>query len=252
MTRVRLPLSALAAIAVALVGLVSVTPSSVVAAAPSVTWTDPDPVGAGTATTSSTQLFKYSTVVGGKAVRWNPCAPIHWKFRTTGAPAGAGSVVYAAVARVALATGIRFQYDGLTTANPTSSWLPKSSDNVRPMLIGWTDGSHSDLLAGRPSSVLGVTRTAYFATSRDGVAIAATKAAVIALDRTNRLPLTGAVSWKTTILHELGHAMGLDHVSNSKQLMYPVLQRSLYGLQSGDLAGLYRLGRASGCINLGF
>jgi hypothetical protein len=253
MTRARLPLSALAAIAVALVGLGTASPSTTTALPqPTVTWTDPDPVGAGTATTSSTQLFKYSTVVGGKAVRWNPCEPIKWKFRTAGAPTGSGTVVKAAVARIALATGIRFVYDGTTTATPTSRWLPQSSTSIRPLLIGWTDGAHSDLLAGRPASVLGVTRTAYFATSRDGVALAATKGAVIALDRTNRLPLTGAVSWKTTLLHELGHAMGLDHVGNSRQLMYPVLQRTLYGLQSGDLAGLYRLGRAAGCIDLGF
>jgi hypothetical protein len=120
------------------------------------------------------------------------------------------------------------------------------------MLIGWTDGSHSDLLRNRPAAVLGVTRTAYFGILQGSTTLAATKAAVIALDRTNKLPLTGAVSWNTTILHELGHAMGLDHVSNSRQLMYPMLQRNLYGLQSGDKAGLYKLGRASGCINLGF
>jgi hypothetical protein len=97
-----------------------------------------------------------------------------------------------------------------------------------------------------------MTRTAYFGITLSGVQLAATKAAVIALDRTNRLPLTGAVSWKTTLLHELAHAAGLAHVSNSHQLMYPVLQRSLTSLQSGDKAGLYRLGRSAGCINLGF
>jgi hypothetical protein len=206
----------------------------------------------GTATTTSTQLYKFSSVVAGKPVRWNPCAAIHWRFRPYGAPTGALPVVKAAVATVSKATGIPFVYDGTTTATPTSAWLPKSSTGIRPVLIGWTDASHSDLLRYQPASVLGVTRTAYFGVVQNGVTVAATKAAVIALDRTNRLPLTGSVSWRTTTLHELGHAMGLDHVGNSHELMYPVLQRSLYGYASGDLAGLYRLGRSAGCINLGF
>ena len=227
-------------------GVVSAAP------APSVTWSDADAVMAGTSTSYSTSLYKFSSIVSGKPVRWNPCAAIHWRFRTSGAPSGALTVVKNAVAHVSVATGIRFVYDGTSTSTPTSAWLPKTSVGIRPMLIGWTDATHSDLLRGQPAAVLGVTRTAYFGIVQSGVTLAATKAAVIALDRTNKLPLTGSVSWTTTLLHELGHAMGLDHVGNSHQLMYPVLSRSLTGLQSGDKAGLYKLGRSQGCINLGF
>lgn len=211
-----------------------------------------DPVMAGTRTTAATQLFTFSTVVGGKAVRWNPCAPIHWRFRSSYAPAGGLNVVKAAVARVASLTGTRWVFDGTTTATPASSWLPTSTSNIRPVLIGWTDGAHSDLLRRQPAAVLGVTRTAYFGMTLNGVSVAETKAAVIALDRTNRLPLTGAVSWRSVVLHELGHAMGLNHVANPRELMYPVLQRTLTDLQYGDRRGLYYLGRAAGCINLGF
>jgi hypothetical protein len=60
------------------------------------------------------------------------------------------------------------------------------------------------------------------------------------------------VSWNTTVFHELGHMMGLDHVGNTAELMYPVLQRKLWGLQYGDYKGLVRLGRTAGCIDLGF
>jgi len=51
------------------------------------------------------------------------------------------------------------------------------------------------------------------------------------------------------LLHELGHVMGLNHAQSSTQIMYPLLlarTRAAYG--SGDLAGLARLGRATGCI----
>jgi len=251
----RLPLALAGAGTAAVLAVAGLTASSPVAApssVPTVTWSDAAPVIGATATTSSSSLYKFSSYVAGKPVRWNPCAAIHWRFRTTGAPTGALPVVKAAVAAVASATGIRWVYDGPTTAVPTSAWLPKSSLGIRPVLIGWTDGSHSDLLRGQSAAVLGMTRTAYFGVTLNGVQVAATKAAVIALDRTNRLPLTGAVSWRTTLLHELSHAAGLAHVGNSHELMYPVLQRTLYGLQAGDKAGLARLGRSAGCINLGF
>ena len=238
--------------ALGLLALASPFASTTVAAAPSVHWSDADAVTAGMATTTSTSLYRFSSMVSGKPVRWNPCKPIHWRFRTTGAPTNTTSLVKSAVGRISKATGIPFVFDGFTTSTPTSSWLPKTSTSIRPLLIGWTDASHSDLLRNQPSAVLGVTRTAYFGIVQDGITLAATKAAVIALDRTNRLPLTGPVSWYTTLLHELGHAMGLDHVTNNNELMYPVLQRDLSGLQSGDLAGLYRLGRSAGCIDLGF
>lgn len=262
MTARRLHLAALAAVAataVAVTGLTATTttsaapaPAPVVQPEPTVAWTDADAVMAGTSTSSTSTLFRFSSLVAGKPVRWNPCAPIHWKFRTTGAPAGAGRVTMAAVARVAKLTGTRWVFDGVTTATPTSSWLPKSTTSIRPVLIGWTDARHSDLLRNQPRAVLGVTRTAYFGATVDGRQVAATKAAVIALDRTDRLPLTGPVSWRTTLLHELGHGMGLNHVSNPSQLMNAVLGRTLTDFGYGDKLGLARVGRSAGCVDLGF
>lgn len=50
--------------------------------------------------------------------------------------------------------------------------------------------------------------------------------------------------WITTILHELGHAAGLNHVSRPTQVMYPeldILSPSIYS--DGDVAGLQELAR---------
>jgi len=248
--RLRLALSGLIAALAAVLVAVNTGPAS--PARVSVQWSEPDEVGTVGGSTSTTALYKFSSIVGGKPVRWNPCATIHWKFRTVGGPAYGVVIAREAVKRIAYLTGTRWVEDAGTTATPTSSWLPKSTLNIRPVLIGWTDGAHSDLLAGRPKSVLGVTRTAYFGTTINGVSLAATKSAVIALDRTDKLPLRGPLSWKTTLLHEMGHAMGLDHVGSSSQLMYPSLSRTLTDLQAGDRSGLYRLGKSAGCINLGF
>ena len=79
--------------------------------------------------------------------------------------------------------------------------------------------------------------------------IAATRAAVIALDRTDALPLTGSTSWKTVALHEIAHALGLSHVSDKTQLMATVLP-AVTDLQAGDQAGLQLLGRSSGCVTV--
>jgi predicted Zn-dependent protease len=49
-------------------------------------------------------------------------------------------------------------------------------------------------------------------------------------------------------LHELGHAMGLAHVGDTRQLMATVLPRTVTDLQRGDRAGLVKVGRPAGCV----
>ena len=140
-------------------------------------------------------------------------------------------------------------YDGTTTSTPTSAWLPKSDPAITPLLIGYTDAAHSDLLKGQPSAVAGMTRTLTFsyplATGRSTSAI---RAAVIALDRADRLPLTGASSWQAVLEHELGHAVGLAHAGSSAQLMHAVLPATAKDYQSGDRAGLTAVGAGAGCV----
>jgi hypothetical protein len=212
--------------------------------------TEADAVAAGSPRAVGGAPYAFETLLRGKPVRWNPCTPIHWQFRAAGAPANGKAIVTAAVTRIAKATGTRWVYDGVVTATPTSSWLPTSEQTIRPVLIGWTDAAHSDLLRQQPKGVLAVTRTAWFGWNVNGTPTGAIRTAVIALDRTDRLPSTGPVSWKTVTLHELGHAMGLSHAGNSRQLMYPVLPRDLADFQAGDLQGLAKVGHQAGCVAL--
>ena len=166
------------------------------------------------------------------------------------APLGGLDVLKAAVASVAASTGTTWVYDGTTTTAPTSAWLPKTPSTVKPVLIGWTDGTSSDLLRYKPAGVLGMTRTVWFGrTTSTGSTIAATRGAVIALDRTDRLPLRGAASWSAVALHELGHAMGLAHPRDTGELMNATLPRTFASFQTGDRRGLYYVGRSQGCIS---
>ncbi len=194
--------------------------------------------------------YAFSAVLDGKPIRWNPCAPIRWTANTSRGPAGGLGVLKEAVARIAQQTGTTWQYVGPTSTVPRSGYVPRTAAKTYPpVLIGWTDGASSDLLRGQSRRVLGMTRTSWLGVRRaDGSKVAATRGAVIALDRTDALPLRGGTSWSSVALHELGHAMGLAHVRGNTQLMSVTLPRGAHGLQRGDKAGLVRLGRSAGCV----
>ena len=213
--------------------------------------TAPSSFSARTGTTTASTSYAFTTLLDGSPVRWDPCTPIRWTANVSRGPAGGLKVLQDAVARVAAVTGTTWQYQGTTTATPAGGYLPKSAQSsYPPVLIGWTDGAGSDLLAGQSSSVLGMTRTAWFGVqTAEGKKIAATRAAVVALDRTDNLPLTGATSWSTVALHELAHVMGLGHVADRSQLMANILP-AVTDLQAGDRAGLSKVGRAAGCVTV--
>jgi hypothetical protein len=196
--------------------------------------------------------YKFSSLLDGQPVRWDPCTAIHWRSSTARGPVGGLDVLKAAVAKIAATTGTTWVYDGATTTAPSTGYLPKSPNSGdRPVLLGWTDAASSDLLAGRPKQVLGMTRTVWFGTDDGkGHRVAATRGAAVALDRTDKLPLRGALSWSTTVLHELGHVMGLDHPTDGRQLMAATLPAKATDLQAGDRVGLGRIGKAAGCVSV--
>jgi hypothetical protein len=195
--------------------------------------------------------YRFSSILDGAPVRWNPCQVIHWRSNAARGPVGGLSVLKAAVVRMATLTGTTWVYDGAVSTVPSTAYLPRTpTTSNKPVLIGWTDGTASDLLRSKPAQVLGMTRTVWFGVDDGkGHRAAATRGAVIALDRTDRLPLRGAQSWSATVLHELGHVMGLDHPADTRQLMAATLP-NVSDLQSGDRTGLTRLGRAAGCVTI--
>ena len=65
---------------------------------------------------------------------------------------------------------------------------------------------------------------------------------------------TGTGLRRTNLLsHELGHAMGLQHVDDTRQQMYPSLRTASPQLfYTGDRYGLTKVGKAAGCINTAY
>ena len=193
--------------------------------------------------------FAFLQLDAGRPVRWNPCDEVPWSFNPAGAPAGGLAAVQAAVSEIGARTGLRFAYRGATSDAPTGTYLRQSWKQFRPLLIGWTSASRSDLLAGRGASTVGMTRVlwtgSYDSTGANRTQMAS---AVVALNRASRAGTTGPASWYTYALHEVGHAVGLDHVADGSQIMNPVISGSLRGLGRGDVAGLSRVGAGGGCL----
>ncbi len=180
----------------------------------------------------------------GSPVGYSPCRPLHYVVNSDLAPAGADKLVDDSIAAISQATGIVFIYDGPTDETPSPSRPPYQKDAYgdrwAPLLIAWTTPEQVPRLQG---SVVGTGGSTHFSFD-DGPRSFVTgslelDAPQIAedIDRAD-----GAAYAKAVILHELAHVMGLDHVQDPAQLMYPEIVTP-DGFAAGDLNGLYELGQ---------
>jgi hypothetical protein len=190
-------------------------------------------------------------------LRWNPCQVITYKIDVDAVPvatrAAALHEIRVAVGRLAMATGLTYGYRGATTEIPRTTTIDRQSAEL---VIAVTDPNRTDIgIGGR---VLGYGGYHYWRWSGARAPGGAANGAAIArgwvvLDRTGWLALPSGfgpgVRQGNVILHELAHTVGLDHVGDRRQLMYPtLLAGGPDGYASGDRSGLNRVGRAAGCI----
>ncbi|RLV50048.1 hypothetical protein D9V37_09300 [Nocardioides mangrovicus] len=162
-----------------------------------------------------------------QAVGWNPCRAISVRVNLAHAPRHSLRVVQQALTQVAAATGIDIRYAGLSHHTP--GFLRHYG-----VLVAWSTPARQRTLAG-PIVGLGASRWRQPAGgSRHYVRGAVT------LDGP-ALRHAGAARQLAVLEHELGHVMGLAHVGDRNQLMYPVIGR-VSSYAAGDLAGLAALG----------
>lgn len=181
-------------------------------------------------------------VLNGVPVRWNPCQAIHYRVDLDEAPKGALADVKETLRRIAQPTRIQFRYDGRTHYIPGSS-----GSQTAPLVIAWAKPTETTLPLGGGTLGEGGGTYTYGARQKPHIV---TGYAV--LDSTTSLtPGFGAGQTEGALLmHEIGHAMGLDHAKHASQIMYPLLgphPSTMYG--AGDYRGLQLLGRSQGCLS---
>ena len=181
----------------------------------------------------------------GTPVGYSPCRPLHYVVNNDLVPAGAQHLIPEAIGTVSRATGIRFIYDGATTEQPSGQRAPYQPDSYgdrwAPLLIAWTTPEVAPQLKGKVIGTGGSTHYSY----DDGPKTFVTGSLELdAPQITEELRQPDGELYATAvILHELGHVMGLEHVDDPRQLMFPEIGTP-EGLAVGDLNGLHELGKA--------
>jgi hypothetical protein len=185
----------------------------------------------------------------GRPVRYNPCQPIHYRANLSQAPPNALDDLQQAIRRVSAASGLTFVYDGESTEIPNSHRDLHGADQLPtgwvPVIVAWAKPADTDLLGGGSIGEGGSTWSGF-----PGHEVYVTGLVVIDSTQNSKLAAGfGGRSLGALLLHELGHLVGLDHVTDETQIMYPTVtgKPAVYG--AGDLAGLELLGADQGCIN---
>jgi len=223
------------------------------------------PAGATTAysVTRTTDPFSGHQTV----VRWAPCTVtstgtikthyISYRVNTAGV-ASRVRLVKDALAKVTAASGLHFRYLGQTTYIPHNAVLHyPTGDRVvfdaaqerartgAELVVAWAKGSASNLLTPSEAGVGTVSWSGNYSSQ-----LRIVQAAVVMRRGVSLKPgFTAGASVGALLLHELGHAVGLNHVALKSQTMYPTIgswSRGWY--HYGDLAGLRAVGRPAGCF----
>lgn len=201
-------------------------------------------------------------------IRWNPCQTITYAVnprlagKSTAARAAAVTDVKGAFRRMSQRTGIEVAYVGRTDEIPrdgaSESWSTKQ--RAAEIVVAWVDqdraAKRSNLMGnsggGYPSGVGGWMMRAWSGSGGTWRTAIGRGFVVINADH-NRLYTSGFGSGMTRgalLLHEIGHALGLDHVGSTAQLMYPqMLDRGMSGYHEGDRRGLRKVGEPLGCVS---
>lgn len=181
--------------------------------------------------------------------RWNPCRVIRWTYNPTAQGYDALADVQRAFAKISGVSGLRFTYVGPTEwrylGNLNDPAFPSAQADIA---VGWANELELPSLAG---GVIGYGggRGGYTQTPGADVKVLISRGYLV-LDNGDVLPggFDGN-SWGPVVLHEILHSLGLGHVADQQQLMFPMLWEGNARFGAGDITGMQRVGAAPGCLS---
>ncbi len=193
---------------------------------------------------------------------WDPCTTVRYGIdfayaRKQGLRAAREQTRWrSAVKEVADAMGVRFVYEGRINSRAQNGVQPRTTADVDLIITYGSDSrrgryGYGRVLSGPVAGIAGISwrqstsaaRVDYGYVIIDAKEVARkTDAITEAFDprpATKRPPDVV----RSLYMHEFGHAVGLSHVRDKKQLMYPrLLPERADTLGPGDLRGLRKLG----------
>jgi hypothetical protein len=187
----------------------------------------------------------------GTPVRWNACDAIRYVVNPSTAPEGSIADVHEAVRRVSAATGIAFEYEGLTDEIPERrrpAYQPdRYGDRWAPVLIAWVDPDQTNIPFDRSGHTAAAVASPTVPSGRDQVFVSGWIAMNLRDENPPGFGFAGAQG--PVLLHELGHVMGLGHVDRMGEIMEPS-GGNVADFGPGDLEGLNQVGRRAGCLTV--
>lgn len=185
----------------------------------------------------------------GLPARWDPCTPIAYVVNYTNAPAGAQADVEQAIARLSSASGLRFVSKGLSSERAMrnrGAYQPEAyGRSWAPVLIAWAPPGQTDLLTDAKAEAVTVPIAVDSASGTGGASLVSAEV-VLNANRQLAVGFGPGPSEGEVLMHELGHVVGLGHVSSQQDAMYPSV-RGIAAYGAGDLAGFAAVGRSAGC-----
>ena len=180
-------------------------------------------------------------------VAFDPCRPIHYLVRPSGELPEGDALIADAFDRISAASGLVFVDDGVTTEGPSPArpnFQPERyGDRWAPVLVAWSGPQELPQLSGE---VIGLTSSQPVLADDGQLVLVSGQVALDAAQLADVVRFNGGRAVAiATITHEHGHLVGLAHVDDPRQLMYPRARSLVSTFGNGDLTGLATLGNGT-------